>query len=66
MKPMKFINYLSSIAGIEVYPLISLMIFFLFFVVLFIYVVTTKKQHIEEVEVIPLKDSVKSNNDINS
>lgn len=60
---MKFINYLSTIAGIEVYPLISLMIFFLFFVVLFIYVVTTKKERIAELEAIPLNDSVKSNNE---
>jgi cbb3-type cytochrome oxidase subunit 3 len=61
---MKFINYLSSIAGIEVYPLISLLIFFLFFVALFVYVFTTKKEHIEEVEVIPLNDSLKNNNDL--
>jgi cbb3-type cytochrome oxidase subunit 3 len=61
---MKFINYLSSIAGIEVYPLISLLIFFLFFVALFVYVFTTKKEHIEEVEVIPLNDSLKNYNDL--
>jgi cbb3-type cytochrome oxidase subunit 3 len=61
---MKFINYLSSIAGIEVYPLISLLIFFLFFVALFVYVFTAKKEHIEEVEVIPLNDSLKNNNDL--
>lgn len=63
---MKFINYLSTIAGIEVYPLISLVIFFLFFVALFVYVLTTKKKHIAEVEVLPLNDSLKNENDLNS
>lgn len=63
---MKFINYLSSIAGIEVYPLISLIIFFFFFVALFVYVFTTKKEHIKEVEIIPLNDSLKNDNDLNS
>jgi cbb3-type cytochrome oxidase subunit 3 len=61
---MKFINYLSSIAGIEVYPLISLVIFFLFFIVLFVYVFTTKKEHIAEVEAMPLNDSIKNDNDL--
>ncbi len=63
---MKFINYLSTIAGIEIFPLISLTIFFMFFVALFIYVFTTKKEHIAEVEIIPFNDSVKKDNDLNS
>lgn len=63
---MKFINYLSTIAGIEIYPLISFGIFFLFFVVLFVYVITTKKEHIAEVEAIPLNDSLKNDNDLKS
>jgi cytochrome c oxidase cbb3-type subunit IV len=62
---MKFINYLSTIAGIEIFPLISLTIFFMFFVALFIYVFTTKKEHIAEVEIIPLNDSTKNDNDLN-
>ncbi|MFN4233527.1 MAG: CcoQ/FixQ family Cbb3-type cytochrome c oxidase assembly chaperone [Bacteroidia bacterium] len=63
---MKFINYLSTIAGIEIYPLISLIIFFLFFVALFVYVFTTKKEHIAEVEVIPLSDSINNDNELKS
>lgn len=63
---MKFINYLSTIAGIEIYPLISLIIFFLFFVALFVYVLTTKKEHIAEVEVIPLSDSINNDNELKS
>lgn len=51
---MKFINYLESIAGIAVYPMISLFIFFLFFSLLLAYVVKADKQHIKELKNIPL------------
>lgn len=52
---MKFINYLESIAGIGIYPLISLLIFFFFFVVLVYYVKSVNKEHIAELENIPLE-----------
>lgn len=51
---MKFINYLESIAGIAIFPLISLSIFFIFFSILVIYVVKAKKEHITELKNIPL------------
>ena len=41
---MKFINYLTSIAGIEIFPLISLLIFFGFFVVLAVWLLRTDKK----------------------
>ncbi|MDX1271345.1 CcoQ/FixQ family Cbb3-type cytochrome c oxidase assembly chaperone [Bizionia paragorgiae] len=47
---------LESIDGVAVYPIIGLLIFFLFFVGLFLWVVTAKKSHIEEVSNIPLED----------
>lgn len=53
---MKFINYLQSIAGIEIYPLISLIIFFGFFTLLVIYAVRSKKEHLEELKNIPLNN----------
>ena len=53
---MKFINYLESIAGIGIYPLISLSIFFLFFLALIVYVIKADKQHIKVLENIPLDD----------
>lgn len=52
---MKFINYLESIAGIGIYPLISLIIFFLFFVALVYYVKNVNKDHLSELENIPLE-----------
>lgn len=52
----KFIKgHLESITGIEIYPLISLIIFFTFFVVLFWWVFTAKKEYINKVSNIPLE-----------
>ncbi len=52
---LKFVkNHMESITGIEIYPLISLLIFFTFFVVLFYWVFTAKKEYINEVSKIPL------------
>ncbi len=52
---MKFINYLSSIAGVEIYPLISLVVFVLFFTILVIYVIKTDKKHIDRMSDMPLE-----------
>ncbi len=46
---------MDSISGIEIYPIISLLIFFGFFVVLFLWVFTAKKEYIESVSNIPLE-----------
>jgi cbb3-type cytochrome oxidase subunit 3 len=51
----KFIKgHLETITGIEIYPLISLIIFFTFFVALFWWVFTAKKDYINKVSNIPL------------
>lgn len=47
-------NHMESITGIEIYPLISLVIFFTFFIILFWWVVTAKKEYIKTVSNIPL------------
>ena len=53
---LKFVkNHLDSIAGIEIYPILSLLIFFGFFVVLFWWVFTAKKDYITKVSNIPLE-----------
>ncbi len=55
---LKFIKgNLENIDGVEVYPIISLLIFFIFFVALFWWVFTAKKEHIKEVSNIPLDNS---------
>jgi len=58
---LKFVKQnLENIDGVSIYPIISLLIFFLFFVALFIWVFTAKKEHINEVSNIPLDDQLKS------
>ncbi len=58
---MKFINYLKSIAGVEIFPMISLAIFFIFFIVLTVWALKANKQHIIEMKNIPF-DKKNDNN----
>jgi hypothetical protein len=51
---MKFINYLSDIVNVEIYPMISLIIFVLFFVSLIIYVIKSDKNFIQKMSDMPL------------
>ncbi len=54
---LKFVkNHMESIDGIATYPMISLLIFFVFFALLFWWVFTASKEHIKEVSEIPLDD----------
>ena len=46
---------LRSIAGIEIYPLISFGIFFLFFLALLVYVFVANRQHLREMSEMPLQ-----------
>ena len=51
----KFIRqYAESIDGVNIYPMISLVIFFLFFVVLLYYVKKMDKSKAREISQIPL------------
>lgn len=53
---LKFVkDHLASIDGVAIYPIISLSIFFLFFLALFWWVFTAKKEYIESVKQIPLE-----------
>jgi len=55
---------LENIDGVEIYPMISLLIFFIFFTILFWWVFTAKKAHISEVSNIPLEDdTINTNNE---
>jgi len=47
---------METIAGIEIYPILSLLIFFLFFVGLGFWVFSYNKEKITELSNIPLKD----------
>jgi len=54
------INQLEQIAGVEIYPIISLLIFFTFFVLVTFLVMKIGKKEIDELSNMPLD----SNNDL--
>lgn len=60
---LKFVkNHMESISGVDIYPIISLLIFFIFFVALFVWVITAKKEYIKTVSNLPLeKDNTNQN-----
>jgi cytochrome c oxidase cbb3-type subunit IV len=48
---------METIVGVEIYPILSLLIFFFFFVGLAFWVFTYKREKIDELSQIPLKDN---------
>lgn len=48
---------METIAGVAVYPILSLLLFFAFFVGLGIWVFSYKKEKIDELSQIPLNDN---------
>ena len=52
---LKFVkDHMATIDGIEIYPIISLTIFFIFFMGLFWWVFTAKNEHIKKISQLPL------------
>jgi hypothetical protein len=51
---MKFRNYLESITGVDIYPVASLLIFFVFFAALIIWAVRVNKQYIHYMKDMPV------------
>lgn len=54
---MSFTHYLSDIEGVSIYPIISLIIFFIFFIGLFVWVRKMSKGAADECSNIPLEDN---------
>lgn len=53
---LKFVKHnMESISGIEIFPIISLLIFFIFFVALYTWVYTYKKEKINEMSMLPFE-----------
>ncbi|MDA9089705.1 cytochrome C oxidase subunit IV [Maribacter arcticus] len=53
----KFVKgYMETIDGVATYPMISLLIFFVFFTLLFWWVLTASKSYIKEVSELPLEE----------
>ncbi len=53
---MKFKNYLESITGIGIYPLISLIIFIGFFGLVTLYVLKGNKKHFDKLSHLPISE----------
>ena len=52
---LKFIkHHMETMEGVAIYPMISLLIFFIFFAVLFWWVFTARKEYIKKVSNLPL------------
>ncbi|MFL9843202.1 CcoQ/FixQ family Cbb3-type cytochrome c oxidase assembly chaperone [Flavobacterium rhizosphaerae] len=60
---LKYVKHnLETISGVEIYPILSLLIFFLFFVGLYTWVYTYKKEKIKEMSQLPFSDSEENSN----
>ncbi len=55
---------MESIEGIATYPMISLLIFFVFFALLFWWVFTASKSYIKEVSELPLENDNQSKEEV--
>jgi hypothetical protein len=62
---MKFIDYLTSITGVGIFPLISLLIFVLFFVALGIYVFKADKTRFNYLAALPVEEKENDERKIN-
>ena len=60
---MKFIkHHMASIEGVSLYPIISLIICFTFFIILFWWVLSYKKKDLNEISNLPFNDDDQNNN----
>jgi len=57
-------NLLQSIEGVEIYPLISLVVFIIFFLVILVWMFKIDKNYIKEMEQLPLDSN--NNRNLNS
>jgi len=59
---LKFIkHHLDTIAGVEIYPMISLILFFTVFAVMLFIVLKMPKNNIEEISNLPLDNDLNNN-----
>jgi cbb3-type cytochrome oxidase subunit 3 len=60
---LKYIKHnLESIVGVEIYPIISLLLFFIVFVTMLVYVLRIPKKSIEKISNLPLEEDENINN----
>jgi cytochrome c oxidase cbb3-type subunit 4 len=59
---LKFVkHHLDTIAGVEIYPIISLLLFFLVFSAMLFIVIKMPKKNIETLSNLPLDNDTKNN-----
>ncbi len=59
---LKFIkHHLDTIDGVEIYPIISLLLFFIVFTTMLIIVLKMPKNNIEKISNLPLDNDLKNN-----
>lgn len=59
---LKFIkHHLTSIGGVEIWPMLSFVVFFLFFLAVLWWVFTVRRTHIDHMAALPINDD---NNEI--
>lgn len=51
-----FKDFIKESAGIEIYPLLSLSIFFIFFVLVVVWAIIVKKEYLQEMKHMPLQN----------
>lgn len=60
---LKYIkHHLDTIQGVEIYPIISLVLFFLVFTTMLLIVLKMPKRNIDELSKLPLDNDLKNNN----
>ena len=60
---LKYIkHHLDTIEGVEIYPIISLVLFFLVFTTMLLIVLKMPKRNIDELSNLPLDNDLKNNN----
>ena len=60
---LKYIkHHLDTIQGVEIYPIISLVLFFLVFTTMLLIVLKMPKRNIDELSRLPLDNDLKNNN----
>ncbi len=59
---LKYIkHHVDTIVGVEIYPIISLLLFFMVFTSMLIFVLKMPKKNIEELSNLPLDNDIKNN-----
>jgi cbb3-type cytochrome oxidase subunit 3 len=55
-------HYFDGIADVEIYPIISLLLFFIVFVTMLVHVLKMPKKNIEKISNLPLEEDENINN----